>query len=357
MALADEVKAYEVRRPRTGQRYLGASAVYGCRRQSQYRITGTEPSDPEAGNPMPTWLGTAIHKGIERTRKALYPERQYELRLPLPWASVAECESCGALGVQLAEAWCENKSHHPYSTCDEYDPVGKRVQDYKSTGTRGFDRREQAEEPDTAHKGQVDLYAYLLTIQGYEVQWCSILYIDRENGRTVEYEWPFDLDEGREAATWLIGVQTSILEHGVEQPRDRKGPGLDPICTDWCQFKSVCWNLPTLPPGFTPQSATVKHDAEVEEWAAVYDEARAQANKWGARKKEAAAYLSGFRGTYGRWFVGRNRDTPPQPVLDAEAAVALLTEHGLDVPTVLDNGRAGALQVKKAKAAPSESPL
>jgi hypothetical protein len=100
----------------------------------------------------------------------------------------------------------------------------------------------------------------------------------------------------------------------------------------------------------SPQAQTVIEDpAKVEAYAEQYLTAAAAESAAKKLKYDAAAFLSGIRGTFGRFTVSRTKDGEGEDVPDVDAMVTLLGSLGEPVPTMFKPGRKGYVKVGRVK--------
>jgi len=100
----------------------------------------------------------------------------------------------------------------------------------------------------------------------------------------------------------------------------------------------------------SPQSATIVDDPDaIEDKAAEYAHATAQAKEWTDRKYAAQSFLRGIVGTFGAYTVSQQADGKATDVPDVDAMVDLLTELGQPIPTVTKPGRSGFPRVARKR--------
>jgi CRISPR/Cas system-associated exonuclease Cas4 (RecB family) len=270
--LADIAAHSEIQRAgRLGNGWGVGPSDYGtCRRAIEYRERPPAGYEPLPEDTRKADLGTAFHTGLTAARRALYPWRMY--------------------GMQVYLRGLDRPGE-----IDEYDPVTGTVTDWKTAGDWTWDRVRTGPRPD--HKGQVQIYAIALHRQGYEVRRCRILYVHRATGAAEYFEWDFDPADD-EPVRWLMNVLT-MLDLGIELPRDRSGPSTDPICRR-CPARAHCWNIPeALVADRSPESYTLlgpDPDDPTIAWAArrLYEANEAYKAAEAARE-QAKALLQGVR--------------------------------------------------------------
>lgn len=273
LRIADrEHTAARGRRKHVGTVKVSASDSSSCRRSIQYRERPPadlyySPSDKRAA-----FIGSLIHDGAMRVRKALYPWRLYE--------QTVHIEGLGD------------------SQYDQFDPITATVDDTKTAGSWKWDLVTDSGPPPSEWR-QVLIYGLALLHQGHRVETVQITYVNREKGRDQRFQRPFDKDKAEAAVAYLTNIATQI-EMGVEQPRDEPGPDLSPICGRYCEFRDYCWNIPQAKDaGRSPQSWTLlgpePADPEIEAALSEYVGALADEGAAKDRKAAAKALVGGLR--------------------------------------------------------------
>lgn len=188
------------RSKRSRQRAVGPSEIGGCRRRVWHRLQGTPPTNPETLG-MAAWMGTAIHAAIEKRIQRHDPFQQRFL-----------------LEVEVEHGGL--KGH-----VDCYDIENREVIDWKTTTKRGL-----SDFPSEQQVWQVQVYGWLLTANGREVQDVTLIGIPRDGNEThiKIYTEPYDPAKAQEAIAWLTDVQ------GRTEPPNPEKPAR--FCRDYCQF-------------------------------------------------------------------------------------------------------------------------
>jgi hypothetical protein len=171
--LIDALVKADSARPRSLQTAIGVSQLGGCRRQVWHKAKG----DPET-NPtlrMAAVMGTAIHATIEQALSGKNLMLEYRVEV----------------------------DGFPPATIDCYDPETKTVTDFKTItlkNTAYFVTQQK--------RWQVQVYAYLLTLKGFEVDWVQLIGIPRDGNESdwIEHTEPFDGLVAEQALAWLDDV-------------------------------------------------------------------------------------------------------------------------------------------------------
>lgn len=289
-------EARKHRAPREdGQWGVSASDVTNCRRKIWFREIGRHQDGfvPDWEDKREAMAGTAIHKLAQDASAWAHPWREQEQTVHL-----------AGLDADLRY--------------DEYDPLICEVIDYKSAGQWRWDQL--ADGPDERTWWQLMLYALALNRAGKPVWSVRLIYIRRENGHEEPFVRPYDEDVALEALEYLIDIASALdaVKDGVDAkvldrvlPRDRSGPGLDPLCSR-CFARTACWGLDNaerIAAGRSPQSwiylGPDPADKDVEGLLAEYDRQRAIESTGRDGKKVALALLGGIpHRTYGEWVYG-----------------------------------------------------
>lgn len=260
-----------------------------------------------------SWLGQAIHKAAAEARSFAHPTWLVEYPVLVP-------------GMERP------------GTVDAYMDDLANVDDIKTKSGRGFDAilsRGKAYDYDVE---QVEIYAVGLENEGHEVRTCSVTYIDR-NGHEDPFtdSWTYDRERGLAALGRLHALQDA-LDDGDELPRQGRGPGLGRPC-DSCAWIKTCWQLDSVPEGYSAQSAYLATD-EVAEAAAALAALRAEAKLLDEAEAFYKAQLVGHTGAtftdaegitrQVKW-VGGGRTGGP---LDSKAVRSHYADLGAEPPTL-----------------------
>lgn len=242
---------FDNNRARSKQTAIGVSQLGGCRRQVFHKLRG----DAETNSVLrlPAIMGTAIHAAIEK---------------------VVEGENV------LIEHRVEIDGFPP-ATIDYFDIAKGEVIDWKTITLKNVDWFVTKQK-----RWQVQVYGYLMKLDGYEVNTVTLIGIPRdgtENDIVVHTE-PFDEAVALEALAWL---------KEVEALTDAPAPERDAVsfCKNYCGFYgSVCNGVGKELAGeaITDDTATAA--------AKRYVEVLAEAKKLDAEKDALKTALEGVSG-------------------------------------------------------------
>lgn len=318
--VTDAFLRHDAQHARSQQTAPGVSLTYVCQRQAALRFAGADYTDDVVDEKRAAALGTWVHAGLlPQLRRVVGGRARYEVPVEVtPWLK-------GHVDLWL---------HQDGTTLDVKTCTDSKLSKVRQEGA------------DPKHVAAGHLYALGLrnSVKGADPQQVAVLYVGRERGDHVTVSQPYDPEVTAEALDWwetarMYGTAPSSGGPDMAPIGDRRGPGLDLVC-DGCPFASRCW--PGVD-GARPQSRLVK-DGDVMTEDALQQLADATKRKAQAEKDAewAKALLDGTPpGQYGPWLLKRQRDTPPKPVVDLDAAKAA----GLALPTKLNNGRRGGTSV------------
>jgi hypothetical protein len=323
-------------RNQEGKSYLiGPSGVGACYRQQAYRYFGTPESDFRPKDKAD--LGTLLHLGWSAMLKAMFDpeERRGDVRIEVP-------------GLPRA------------GESDDVDFVNRIVTDLKSANDRAWQAAINRGGPYENYWDQDEVYAYGLWLK-YGGDWTlRIVLFNTEKGGEVEFTRAADPERGKRLAEIMAArhsaLATAVIMGGKPEdfPREGNGPTRGFPC-DWCEYVTECW--PDWEGDLSPQAQTIVDDeGTVEAYAEQYLTASAAESAAKKAKYDAAAFLSGIRGTFGGFTVTRTRDGEGSDEPDVDAMVTLLGDAGIPVPTSFKPGRRGYVKVgrvKPPKASPS----
>lgn len=195
---------------RSLQKAIGPSEIGGCRRRAWHRISHTPTQNDETLS-MAAWMGTAIHKELERRLKRIDP---FGARFML--------EQSVGVGDLVGHVDC-------------YDGDNREVIDWKTTT-----KRKLSSFPSEQQRWQVQVYGYLMNANGYPVETVTLVGIPRDgNELDVKiHSEPYDRQVAEDALAWL----DEIIEWDDEPPEPEM-----PVrfCRDYCQF----YNPDAMPDG------------------------------------------------------------------------------------------------------------
>ena len=199
--LTTALKEADNQRARSTQIELGASSVGGCRAQAWHIINQT-PKINEGTESLAAILGTAIHNTVQEALQSydLFGE-DYLLEQ----------------GFETAEL----KGH-----CDFYSRKDKLVVDWKTTSLKNLSKF-----PSAQQKMQVQLYGYLLTKNGLEVETVALCAIPRDGRMRDIKVWqaPYDESVALEGLQWIAEIKA--MESAP--PPERSAAF---FCRDFCSY-------------------------------------------------------------------------------------------------------------------------
>ena len=190
-------------RSRSMQTEIGVSQIGGCRKQVWLQIQGTEKTNPTLQ--LPSLMGTAIHTMIEEAITTYSWEGEYETEVEVEWDGL--------------------KGH-----IDLYIPELGAVVDWKTVKTKGL-----KDFPSQQQRWQVQLYGYLLEMNGRKVDTVSLVAIPRDGDeRAIKaHTEPYSREIVVEALEWLDDVKARTK---APEPEKYKA-----FCSLYCPyFGSSC---------------------------------------------------------------------------------------------------------------------
>jgi hypothetical protein len=336
--------------PTEGGSSVGPSDIGTCRRAIQYRELirmGKLDIDLDPVDESAAAIGNLIHDAYGRARKRRFPHRLYEFPVHIP-------------GLDRP------------GRMDEYDPISGEGVDYKTMGERAWEWLGDFGPKEEFWK---QLAIYLLGVHLDDripgrPRTMRIIAIRRSDGDVEgEFTRPWDEAYARKALGELMSINVQ-LKWGEDLPRDGSGPTKDPICRDWCRFKSHCWDVKAAAAaGRSPESYVFlgadTDDGEVEfaaetvhGWKVAHRDAERQ-------YKTTKTWLEGIPdGDYGIYTVtARTREMPDyklwrQRVLDAAQAGATAAEAiAIPIPKRLDAwAEVGLVRASRRKTKPPAAP-
>lgn len=290
-----------------GAWHVGPSDRSACRKAIEYRERPPEGYVPAPTDKQAAHMGSIVHEGFRRRRKALYPWRVFEQDVVVP-------------GLDRPGRF------------DEYDEIIARVVDCKTAGKWKWEQVGKHGVP-TEERQQAMIYAKALREMGKPVDEVEIIYINRENGTPESFLFPYSEQDANDGLTWLRQV-IETLDLGMPLPRDREGPSTDPICARYCPARRHCWNMDEAEDrGASPEHVTlIRHDPDVEFALLRYDDAREAEGAAKREKERQKALLEGAEhGQYGVMIYGHSGGRAGEPVLDVEKRIEQL-ETFYDLP-------------------------
>ena len=195
-ALTENDKARE----RSQQTELGASSVYGCKRQA-WNILRQVPKTNHNTESLAAIIGTAVH------------------------ATVAEAmKNVDVFGddflIEQGFSTPDLKGH-----CDLFIKSTGTVIDWKTTTKKNLSKF-----PTEQQKMQVQLYGYLIEEAGYMVHEVCLVAIIRDGQMkdTKVHQEPYDRDKALQGIQWIKDLQNTVYAPAPERPRI--------FCKDFCEW-------------------------------------------------------------------------------------------------------------------------
>ena len=187
-------------RERSLQTELGASSVYGCKRQA-WSILRQVPKTNHNTESLAAIIGTAVHATIAEAMKNADPFGEDFL-------------------IEQGFSTPDLKGH-----CDLFVKSTGTVIDWKTTT-----KKNTSKFPSEQQKMQVQLYGYLIEEAGYEVKTVSLVAIMRD-GQMKDikvHQEPYDRNKALEGIQWIKDLQNTIYPPEPERPRI--------FCKDFCEW-------------------------------------------------------------------------------------------------------------------------
>lgn len=278
--LIDALVAHDNSRARSLQTEIGVSSLGDCKRKVWHMTQGDDRINPDVLR-LPAIMGTAIHASIEtafRFKGALIEHR-------------VEIEG------------------YPPATIDYYKDG--EVVDWKTIKLSGIDYFVSQQK-----RWQVQVYGYLMTLDGYKVDTVTLIGIPRDGTERdiIQHSEPYDEATALEALAWLADVRAQN-----EAPE----PERDPVtfCKNYCDFYGSLCQGSVRAKGVAGAPIT---DDNATKAAKVYLDIVAKEKALTAEKEAAKAALEGyngvtFEGIQVTWSEVAGRSTP-----DADAIAKAL---------------------------------
>lgn len=186
---------------RDKQTNIGPSEIGGCSRKVWHRIQGTPVTNTETLR-LAAWMGTAIHAGIEKEFDKTDP---FQIRY-----------------IRELEVSFNGTTGH----VDCYDVVEKRVIDWKTTT-----KKNRAKFPTAQQRMQVQVYGYLLSNTGHDVEIVSLVAICRDGNENdvVIHTEPYDEKVALQGFAWVQSIRDMSEPPPPEMPARV-------FCSNYCQF-------------------------------------------------------------------------------------------------------------------------
>ena len=187
-------------RDRSMQTEVGPSEIGGCKRKVWYRLNA-QPHTNDNQSKLAAIMGTAIHAAIEDAIGAIDPEGKEYL-------------------VETEVAYGDMKAH-----VDLFVPSTGAVIDWKTSKIKNLSYF-----PSKQQRWQVQVYGYLLSKNGYEVNTVNLVAIARDGAEkdVKVHTEPYDEAIALEAFDWLAAVKASTTLPEPEKDQS--------FCKDYCQY-------------------------------------------------------------------------------------------------------------------------
>ena len=202
--LAKSLTAYDNSRDRSIQVEIGPSQIGGCRRQVYHQLVGTPETNPNT-EALAAILGTFIHAGIAEAIKREDPFGDNFL-------------------IEQEFAAGDLKGH-----VDLYIKDQKTIVDWKTTKLKSLRYF-----PSAQQRMQVQIYGWLLSANGYEVENVALVAIPRdgEMAQIKTHVEVYDPEMAQEGLRWLEEVKQLAISS--ESP---PAPEKDPVfCVNYCSY-------------------------------------------------------------------------------------------------------------------------
>lgn len=266
--LRGQLLAFELARPRSRQREIGASQIHSCTAAAMFRLSGEPESDPRLS--WPAFVGSAIHARLEQAIPGVN-ERRFTYRgVPATVDHIAD-------GLLV-----------DYKTADRMPDKAK-----------------------DSWYGQVMVGAAGAREAGVAVGECAVICLPRSgdlDAARVYGPWLFDQSAADTAADWVARVE-SLAADRVDPREHREQPPM--FCRDFCPYVTTCR-------GETHPVQPL--DAAVEKVAAEYVEAQAARDAAEERMADARAQLKGLSGQAGDYRITTSGGRPKAAeILDVDA--------------------------------------
>jgi CRISPR/Cas system-associated exonuclease Cas4 (RecB family) len=249
-------------RDRSTQTEVGPSEIGGCRRKVWYRLNA-QPHTNENQSKLAAIMGTAIHATIEEAITKLDPEAKDYL-------------------VETEVSYDGMKAH-----VDLFVPSTGAVIDWKTSKIKNMGYF-----PSNQQRWQVQLYGYLLSKNGYQVNTVNLVAIarDGEEKDVKVHSEPYDETMAHAALLWLENVKNS-----KELPPAEKDAS---FCKSYCQYYDASGELGCT--GLIKErivlSEVVIEDAEVDKHALHYLQLDTRIKELEKEKDSLKASLEGTIG-------------------------------------------------------------
>ena len=195
-ALTENDKARE----RSQQTELGASSVYGCKRQAWNIIRQVEKTNHDTES-LAAIIGTAVHATLAEAMKR---------------ADVFGDDFLFEQGFSTPDI---------KGNCDLFIKSTGTVIDWKTTT-----KKNASKFPTEQQRMQVQLYGYLVEEAGHQVNTVSLVAIMRDGQMkdTIIHQEPYSREMALKGIEWVRDLQNTIYPPAPERPRQ--------FCKSFCEY-------------------------------------------------------------------------------------------------------------------------
>lgn len=196
----------DANKPRSQQVAIGPSQIGSpCDRQLGYFALGTQQLQHTSGDPLPRWVGTEGHAGMERILTG-HDDWDTEFEVDFPGYGI----------TGHVDAY-----HKPTGTVVDFKFVGEsQLRKYKVTG------------PGQQYRTQAHMYGTGIALTGRDVSAVAVAFIPRSGLTSSIYVWSEPYDETVTEAALRRWEAVGIVARGL---------GVDQLATadapcDWCRW-------------------------------------------------------------------------------------------------------------------------
>lgn len=261
--LISVLREKDSKRSRSVQTQVGPSEIGGCRRKVWYRLNG-QPETNDNELKLAAIMGTAIHAAIEDAIGEIDPKGEKYL-------------------VETSVEYEGLKAH-----VDLFIPETGDVVDWKTSKVKNLSYF-----PSKQQRWQVQLYGYLLSKNGYQVNRVSLVAIARDGDERDVKVHTEDYDEAvaKEALDWLAGVKAS-----AELPAPERDAS---YCQFYCKYYDATEQMGCggLKKEHTDLSELIIEDAEVDTHALTYLQLDAKIKELEKQKESLKESFQGLTGS------------------------------------------------------------
>jgi Domain of unknown function DUF83 len=202
--LTKSLTAYDNSRDRSTQVEIGPSQIGGCRRQVYHKLRGTPETNANT-EALAAILGTFIHSGVAESLQRLDPFGENFL-------------------IEQEFVAGDLKGH-----VDLYIKDQKTIVDWKTTKLKSLRYF-----PSAQQRMQVQIYGWLLSANGYEVETVALVAVPRDGNmnQIKAHSERYDPKIAQEGLAWLAEVK-EIAKSDNPAPAPEKDPA---FCVSYCSY-------------------------------------------------------------------------------------------------------------------------